>query len=318
MSWFDQNDQQSRAGQTKTGTGEAGGQPGGLAGGFAASLGAAFAPAVAAGVAQGAQQAVSNEVGKFTGGGAGQTAATGNAAGQNVAEAAVKKEIQKDFLYCIPLMPGFPTPHAKGTKHWMVRILVTQAIGCALRIVVLSDILGGLWMAAAIFVGAHGYYETMNITYVSLWGILCLLNGFFDTLGMIIPGIFGILSFEIWTTLVRVVVPLTYLLGASFAYHLYLDYAEDQKRHGNNFIDKSYLVRVIPDIFVFLKTKVDDVESRYGDKVPFAPHGQQQPGPAQTQKHSGGGWFGSGFGGSEASQRPSSPGYGAADGHQQK
>jgi hypothetical protein len=170
----------------------------------------------------------------------------------------------------------------------MIRILIIQVIACIARIAVLKDIMGGLWMGLVILIGAHGCYEgPMNITYISCWGALCVMNGFFDVLGMVIPGIFGILTFQLFETCIRVVVPLAYLLGASFAYHLYLDYAESHDPP----IQTSWITKFMPDIFMRLKRRVDATKDRYGDRLPFA---SKQAGPPQTQPHAGGGWYGSG------------------------
>merc|ERR1712232_380715 len=84
--------------------------------------------------------------------------------------------------------------------------------------------------------------------------------------------------FEFWTTIVRVAMPLAYLLGASFAYHLYLDYAEE--RH----IQTTWIAKYMPDLFMHLKRRVDRAGERYGNRLPLA------GAPPQTQVHTGGGF----------------------------
>eukprot|EP00929_Paragymnodinium_shiwhaense_P003268 TRINITY_DN103715_c0_g1_i1.p1 TRINITY_DN103715_c0_g1~~TRINITY_DN103715_c0_g1_i1.p1 ORF type:complete len:384 (-),score=48.17 TRINITY_DN103715_c0_g1_i1:66-1112(-) len=161
------------------------------------------------------------------------------------------------FLYCIPVFPGAATPHAISMKYCLRRILALQFFVCCLRIVLLRDILGGVWMLFVIFVGSHGYWEYMNMTYLSCWGVLCLINGFIDTLHCILPIVFGLLSIDILTVLVNALCPLVYLLGATFAYHLYLDYAAANK------IPLGSITYVIPDVFWVMKQKMDAAEHEH-------------------------------------------------------
>jgi hypothetical protein len=197
----------------------------------------------------------------------------------------------KEWVYCIPVMPGFPTRHALGMRRWLFGILVLQTGACALRVFFLQDIIGGLWMGLTICIGAHAYYEgPMNITYICVWGVVCLVNGLLDVIGAIIPLILGLLTFDFVTTLVRLLVPLAYVCGAFFAYHLYLDYAAEHD------IKTGYAIALVPDVFVMLKSKVDhrlhpgtDEERASLNKYDqtMAVQGGAQV-PTQTQQHTGG------------------------------
>lgn len=151
---------------------------------------------------------------------------------------------------CIPLMPGQPSEHRMGLKAWMIALLVAQLAVAVLRIVMLHDFAGGLWMLLTAAIGFYGYWNYMNITYLSCWGVICVVNGFLDLLQTILPLIFGILKFDFLLSFIRFSCPFTYWFSASFAYHLYLDYAEE------NLIPTGWMTKVMPDMFWLLRTKL--------------------------------------------------------------
>lgn len=134
----------------------------------------------------------------------------------------------REWLFCIPMQVGPPTETARSLKYWLWRILFLQAIALAARVYFLVDIIGGLWMGLTIAVGIYAYREDMNITYICAWGSICLVNGLFDVLGTLMPAIAGVLSLKFGEAFVRVCVPLTYFIGALFAWHLYKDFAQQE------------------------------------------------------------------------------------------
>eukprot|EP00933_Yihiella_yeosuensis_P082931 TRINITY_DN96972_c0_g1_i1.p1 TRINITY_DN96972_c0_g1~~TRINITY_DN96972_c0_g1_i1.p1 ORF type:complete len:254 (-),score=49.88 TRINITY_DN96972_c0_g1_i1:60-821(-) len=142
----------------------------------------------------------------------------------NAVQDRVKAEVKRDFFSSLPVQVGPPTQYASTIKHWMHFILILQAVGLILRVIVLLDIFGSFWMFLLCGMGWYAWYQEMNISYVTVWGIGCALNGFFDTLGFIIPTAVGMLKIELLSTCVRVGCPLSELLGALFAWHVYRDY----------------------------------------------------------------------------------------------
>jgi len=128
------------------------------------------------------------------------------------------------FLFCIPIQVGPATPYARNIRHWMHAILVVQAVMCVIRFFWLSDFLGAFWMAALCGLGWYSWYQEMNITYICIWGLACCVNGVFDTLGLILPLLFDMLSLQFIEIILRSTVPISEILGAAFAWHLYVDY----------------------------------------------------------------------------------------------
>merc|ERR1719296_38502 len=67
----------------------------------------------------------------------------------------------------------------------------------------------------------------MNITVVCGWGILCLLNGVFSTIGLILPFITGLVKLNALRLVATISVPVSYFMGALLAVHLYHVSAEE-------------------------------------------------------------------------------------------
>lgn len=146
---------------------------------------------------------------------------------QAAVEAAVKEATGKDrdsFLFCIPVQVGPATPYAQNVKSWMKTILLMQASVCVCRFVFLQDLVGGFWMLLICGLGWYAYTEDMNITYICCWGLASAVNGLFDIATLAITLLFNLIRLAMFDILLRVLAPMAELLGAGFAWHLYLDH----------------------------------------------------------------------------------------------
>eukprot|EP00933_Yihiella_yeosuensis_P053036 TRINITY_DN51197_c0_g1_i1.p1 TRINITY_DN51197_c0_g1~~TRINITY_DN51197_c0_g1_i1.p1 ORF type:complete len:262 (+),score=44.14 TRINITY_DN51197_c0_g1_i1:142-927(+) len=148
----------------------------------------------------------------------------GKKAAAQVAAKQVKAELEGGVFTFIPRQIGPPTEYATNIRHWMHFILLLQVSALLLRAVILLDLLGAFWMGIVCALGWYAWGQSMNISYVTMWGFACGLNAVFDVFGFLIPTIFGLLKLEIMGTLVRITAPLSELLGAAFAWHVYRDY----------------------------------------------------------------------------------------------
>merc|ERR1719183_2138210 len=124
----------------------------------------------------------------------------------------MKSGTARHFLFGIPLIPvqvGPKTPLAGNLQHWFQIILVLQLLAIILRILIISDFFGGLWMLAVLSVGAYAWKEDMNITYVCFWGLGCTVNAFFDILALLLPIVLPFLVFKVtlFHTVVRIFNP---------------------------------------------------------------------------------------------------------------
>lgn len=134
----------------------------------------------------------------------------------------------RTWLFCIPVQVGPATPYVRSSTSWFLLIVVLQAITDVLRFIILMDIIGGLWMMVVVAAGIYTYYHNMNISYVCTWGVLCAINFVFDVISQAIPALLGALSFQLLPLVVRIAIPVVYLLGVFFAWHAYHDYEEAQ------------------------------------------------------------------------------------------
>mmetsp|Transcript_40238 Transcript_40238/g.93567 ORF Transcript_40238/g.93567 Transcript_40238/m.93567 type:complete len:198 (+) Transcript_40238:83-676(+) len=132
-----------------------------------------------------------------------------------------------------PIQIGPPSEYARKRQPWLFALLVLQATVCAFRIFCLLDIMGGFIMLIMVAIGCYAWKEDMHITFICSWGLLCLVNGVFDSVRFIdlavkstSPMFSGHLSF--WYNLgstVQILIPACTLAGAVLAWFLYQDYA---------------------------------------------------------------------------------------------
>mmetsp|Transcript_111390 Transcript_111390/g.237957 ORF Transcript_111390/g.237957 Transcript_111390/m.237957 type:complete len:246 (+) Transcript_111390:101-838(+) len=129
---------------------------------------------------------------------------------------------KKATFFGIPMEQGPGNPYSKSLNHWLFLTILAQGFVCGLRLVFIQDFVGSAWMALVVAVGFYAYKEDMNITYVVVWGLLSLLNGVFDTLGLVLPLALSVVTgLSILDTTIQVAVIVSYVLAALLAAHLY-------------------------------------------------------------------------------------------------
>jgi len=214
-------------------------------------------------------------------------AAAGNA-GKAAQDAA-----RRNFLRWIPRQVGAPTKYAQNLTHWMHFILGAQAVLGACRLFYLMDFLGSFWMIGVIALGLYAWQQDMNIEYICIWGIACLLNGLLDIVAMIIPLVFGLLSLDVFAMAVRVCTPASELVGAAFAWNLYCDFQEDKglkPPYPNPF--KRFFTSTDPEANPMQAAKMAVSEGQAAAKRLHQPELGQAPQAAPQQAAQGGGDYG--------------------------
>eukprot|EP00929_Paragymnodinium_shiwhaense_P028562 TRINITY_DN16533_c0_g1_i1.p2 TRINITY_DN16533_c0_g1~~TRINITY_DN16533_c0_g1_i1.p2 ORF type:complete len:201 (+),score=43.01 TRINITY_DN16533_c0_g1_i1:143-745(+) len=127
----------------------------------------------------------------------------------------------------VPMQMGTPTTFALKQRPLMLGILVVQSFVCVVRIVAMLDIIGGFIMAMMIGIGWYAWYETMNIMYISCWGMLCFINGVFDLVRYIDFAVKNSnIAFTGTAGLLLLAIPVSCFLGAAQAWFLYKDNQE--------------------------------------------------------------------------------------------
>eukprot|EP00929_Paragymnodinium_shiwhaense_P051146 TRINITY_DN25761_c0_g1_i1.p1 TRINITY_DN25761_c0_g1~~TRINITY_DN25761_c0_g1_i1.p1 ORF type:complete len:230 (-),score=35.02 TRINITY_DN25761_c0_g1_i1:271-960(-) len=150
-----------------------------------------------------------------------------------VAVAAAGAAVQHLPLYSIlgglaaqlPQQVGQPTPAAIAHQKTFLAILVFQAVMGILSLIRLFDFLTFFLTGCGVALGYTAYKHFMHITYIAAWGILCTIMGIMQVIGEIFPILFGIFTLKLSEAMVRLAIPVSSLLGAAFAWHIYVDYA---------------------------------------------------------------------------------------------
>lgn len=126
----------------------------------------------------------------------------------------------------IPVQVGPATEYCMSRNQWLFRIIVLQGVMFVLRTFVVRDVAGVAWMALALCIGSAAYWNQMNISYLSVWGLLCATSATIDAVVLAKDARVKETHFQ---QLVLVGVVCSYLLGALLARHLYLDYMKTEK-----------------------------------------------------------------------------------------
>mmetsp|Transcript_69700 Transcript_69700/g.167320 ORF Transcript_69700/g.167320 Transcript_69700/m.167320 type:complete len:184 (+) Transcript_69700:112-663(+) len=145
-------------------------------------------------------------------------------------------------------MPAMPVPdgaaadYLKSRSPGMLALLVFSTALCAVRLVVFLDIMGSFIMGICLGLGWYGWSQDMHITFICYWGLMCLINGAFDLVrlidtlvhsdGSLFSAEFGIVG-NILSS-VQLLIPLSMLASAAFAFMLYKGSSEPSTATGGD------------------------------------------------------------------------------------
>merc|ERR1719217_1700029 len=121
---------------------------------------------------------------------------------------------------------GPPSEYAKARKMPYAVLLAGLSVCIALRIYPMLDIMGGFINAIGIGLGWYAVHRDMDIQFVCYCGMLCLINGIFDTVRMIdmlvkMGGAMDIFQDIIMLTMLAS--PALMLATAGMSYYIYKD-----------------------------------------------------------------------------------------------
>jgi len=133
----------------------------------------------------------------------------------------------------MPLQVGPPTDYAKGMKPVLLAILVAQVAVVVFRFFFYLDIMGACIMGLQVLAGAYAWQQDMNITYLSVYGVICAINCIFSLVSAIVPMIISFATLQWMTTISSCILPFADFAGAYLAYTVYKDFEEEQKRNLN-------------------------------------------------------------------------------------
>mmetsp|Transcript_15052 Transcript_15052/g.34281 ORF Transcript_15052/g.34281 Transcript_15052/m.34281 type:complete len:191 (+) Transcript_15052:140-712(+) len=137
----------------------------------------------------------------------------------------------------LPIQLGPATDYAKRRRPLLVVVLSFQTVICLLNIFVNLDIMGGFILGITAAMGWLAWFKEMDITYLTSWGMLCLINGVLDTVRLIDIAV----RLPLFTdgesvaynlgSAIRILTPFASLTGALMAWFLYKDYQQQSMQN---------------------------------------------------------------------------------------
>lgn len=134
----------------------------------------------------------------------------------------------------VPLQMGPPSAYALSRRPWVLAVLTMQTIVCFMRCVFLLDIMGAFLMGIMIAIGVYGLRQDMNVTILTYWGLMCVINGTFDLVKVIdyMVKLGGLPLFSAEKSpqyniqnATALLIPITTLAGVPMAWYLYKDHS---------------------------------------------------------------------------------------------
>lgn len=129
----------------------------------------------------------------------------------------------------LPQQVGPPTQYAREKRPIHFIICCVQAVLIITNCVFTLNITGAISTGMQVFVGYLAWQQDMNITYVSIYGIMCLLNAVFATVMAILPLVLEALTLNIFAMISALLLPVADLAGAYLAFRVYRDWDQAQK-----------------------------------------------------------------------------------------
>lgn len=121
---------------------------------------------------------------------------------------------------------GPATAYARSKKPIVLLVVMLQALVTLMKIM-WFDIMGALMMGLETVVGFYAVQEDMNLTYIVVWGLLCLINGVKDPLTGMIALVGQVLTFNVASIIWTCAIPCISFAGTFLAYLIYRDATHD-------------------------------------------------------------------------------------------
>jgi len=129
----------------------------------------------------------------------------------------------------LPVQYGPATEYARQKRGLLFLILLAQVLLMAFRLIFSLDIFGALFMALQVAIGGYAWQQDMNITYLSLYGIICLINAIFSGIAAIIPILWNFVTLDFFSCVSACFLPVADAAGAYLSWLIYNDFSNTQK-----------------------------------------------------------------------------------------
>mmetsp|Transcript_11482 Transcript_11482/g.19424 ORF Transcript_11482/g.19424 Transcript_11482/m.19424 type:complete len:213 (-) Transcript_11482:116-754(-) len=112
----------------------------------------------------------------------------------------------------------------RGQKAWMSGLVFLQAALTVLRLVYLFEALGGFFMGLDVYLGWYALKKSLDITAVSLWGLISALLLVYDGLGALTGIMVQTFHLQFLKVGVLLALPVVHFLAADFAWELFKEH----------------------------------------------------------------------------------------------
>lgn len=130
----------------------------------------------------------------------------------------------------LPLPVGGPSEYARARKTWLGAIVTVQLLMLVVSLVEFVDVVGGVMLGVAVFFGYLGWLHNMNITYIVVWGMVCVVHFFYSSIGGTLRIILETLTFQFSKVITTIVICLSSLAGSWLAWSVYVDFENETPR----------------------------------------------------------------------------------------
>lgn len=112
----------------------------------------------------------------------------------------------------------------RGQKAWMGGLVFLQAALTVLRLVYLFEALGGFFMGINVYLGWYALKKNMDITAVTVWGLISAALLVYDGLGALTGIIVQTFHLEFLKVGILLALPVVNFLAADFAWELFKEH----------------------------------------------------------------------------------------------
>jgi len=105
-----------------------------------------------------------------------------------------------------------------------------QLLLCVTSIIEFTDIFGGVLLGCAVFFGYLGFANSMNVTYIVIWGMFSLVHGLYASIFASVMMIIDAITFKFTTMVTHLVICLVSLVSSVLSWRIYEDFENEAPR----------------------------------------------------------------------------------------
>lgn len=135
-------------------------------------------------------------------------------------------------MHLLPIQVGPATDYAISRKRHFLGLVVLQLLMAIIALTDFGDIVSAIMVAVASCFGYAAAHHSMNITYLTVWGLLCLAHSIVDTIMSVFSVLGAVITLRISEVFVRCLIVLSSLAGVIMWWWLYSDYENERIANG--------------------------------------------------------------------------------------